>query len=181
MNYEEVSVADAHELQNAGGLIFVCTHGRDTENGEDVAGSRYDLAPIAWCCPLDYAPVSRLLLVCDTGHRTYRDIVASGEFAIAFPTQAQLGLVEQTGSVSGRDVDKYKEFTIKSLSSKKIDTLIPEGVAGWIECRLIKVVEEGTSAIVMGEALFAAAQHDAWRERVHFVKEGLMFAPGKEL
>jgi flavin reductase (DIM6/NTAB) family NADH-FMN oxidoreductase RutF len=172
MDYQEISPTEAYELQNAGGLVLVCTHGPD---------GRYDLAPVAWCCPLDYAPVSRLILVCDTGHRSYADLVAAKGFALALPTAAQLGLVMQTGSCSGRDLDKYERYSIASLAAKRVDARIPEDVAGWIECRLHRVVEEGSSAIVMGEVLYAAARPDAWKERLHYVREGLIFTPGPAL
>ncbi|MEN6364425.1 MAG: flavin reductase [Rectinema sp.] len=186
MKYEELPVPEAYELQNAGGLVLVCTRGqvRAEASGASSGGSdslfRYDLAPIAWCCPLDYAPVSRLLLVCDTGHKTYEDLVKSNEFAVALPTPSQIDLVNRTGSVSGRDVDKYAKFGIKAFAAHTIDAQVPEGVAGWLECRLLKVIVEGTSAVVMGEVLYAAARKDFWRERIHYVREGLMFVPGKE-
>ncbi len=172
MEYYEIPVDMAYELQNAGGLVLVCTRGPD---------GRYDLAPVAWCCPLDYAPASRLIAVMDTGHRTYADLVESGEFALALPSKAQLDLVRKTGSVSGVDVDKYEKFGLPAFPGKTVDVRIPEGVAGWLECRLLRIVVEGTSGVVMGEVLRAAARPDAWKERVHYVREGLMFAPGETL
>ena len=38
-SYNDVSLKDPYSLQNAGGLVFVCTKG---------AEGRYDLAPVAW-------------------------------------------------------------------------------------------------------------------------------------
>jgi len=172
MEYTEIPVAKAYELQNAGGLVLVCTRGAD---------GRYDLAPIAWCCPLDYAPVSRLIVVMDTGHRTYADLFDSGEFVVALPVKAQLELVKKSGSVSGGDVDKYAEFDIASFPAEKVDARVPEGVAGWLECRLLRVVVEGPSAVVMGEVVRAAARPDAWKERIHYVREGLQFSPGETI
>ena len=170
MEYGEISTTEAYELQNAGGLVLVCTRGPD---------GRYDLAPVAWCCPLDHEPASRLILVLDTGHRTFTDLSDSGEFAIALPTRNQLDLVKRTGSVSGHDLDKYTELGFPSFPAREVDALIPEGVAGWLECRLLRIVVEGTSGIVMGEVLRAAAVPEAWKARVHYVREGLQFSPGE--
>lgn len=164
MDYAEVPIAEAYELLNAGGIVLVCTKS---------PGGRYDVAPIAWNCPLDYAPASRLILVCDTGHRSYEDLERSGEFAVALPTIAQRDLVEKAGSVSGRDLDKYSSLGLEYFAASRVDARIPAGVAGWLECRLMRVVVEGTSAIVMGEVLFASARPDAWKERLHFVREGV--------
>ncbi|NLJ47277.1 MAG: flavin reductase family protein [Treponema sp.] len=172
MEYKEIPVSEAYYLQNPGGLVLVCTRGPD---------GRYDLAPVAWCCPLDYEPVSKLILVLDTGHRTYADLSDSGEFAVALPTRAQLDLVKRGGSISGHDVDKYAELGIASFPARDIDVRIPEGVAGWMECRLSRIVVEGTSGVVMGEVLRAEAVPEAWKRRIHYVREGLWFVPGDGL
>jgi flavin reductase (DIM6/NTAB) family NADH-FMN oxidoreductase RutF len=172
MDYADIPIASAYELQNAGGIVLVCTRGPD---------GRYDLAPVAWCCPLDYAPASRLIVVMDTGHRTFADLSDSGEFAIALPTRKHLDLVKNTGSVSGSDIDKYDKFSIASFPAQEVDARIPEGVAGWLECRLLRIVVEGTSGVVMGEVLRAAAMPDAWKERIHYVREGLQFSPGETI
>jgi flavin reductase (DIM6/NTAB) family NADH-FMN oxidoreductase RutF len=172
MEYEDIPVNKAYELQNAGGLVIVCTRGRD---------GRYDLAPVAWSCPLELDPVSRMIVVCDTGHRTCEDLAAAKEFALALPSAAQAELVMRTGSVSGRAVDKYEKFGIAWTAARKVDARIPQGVAGWIECRLMRIVTEGSSAIVLGEVVAAAARPEAWKERLHYVREGIMFSPGPAL
>ncbi len=172
MKYSEIGLKAAYQLQNAGGLTLVCTKGPE---------GRYDCAPVAWCCPLDYDPVSRFLCVLDTGHKTFKDLEASKEFAIALPTAAQRELITNCGSVSGFDVDKFKEFGIASFAGKRLDLRIPTGVAGWVECRVSGIIVQGTSGIVMGDALHAEALKEAWRERFHHVSEGVGFSPGAPL
>lgn len=169
MDYAAIDLKKAYTLQNAGGLVLICTKGQE---------GRYDLAPVAWCCPLDYEPISRFLCVLDIGHKTFKDLQASKEFAIALPGVDQKDLVMDLGSVSGSDLDKFERFGIEAFAGKNIDVKIPSGVAGWIECSLSGLVMEGTSAIVMGDALYAGAVESAWRERMHFVTEGLVFSPG---
>jgi len=158
-DYQSVPLDGAYELMNPGGIVLLCTKG----------GGRYDLAPIAWACPLEYSPVSKVLLVCDEGHRTLADLRSSGEFAVAFPTPAQRRLVEETGLVSGRDEDKYARLGIDYRRAARV------------ECRLARIVEEGTSMIVMGEVLAAFAVPEAWKARLHYVREGVWYAPGPNL
>ncbi|MDD3981316.1 MAG: flavin reductase [Spirochaetia bacterium] len=167
--YSKISVKDAYSLQNAGGLVFVCTKG---------AEGRYDLAPVAWCCPLDYEPVSKFLCVLDTGHKTWADILAQGNFALAFPSIGQKELVERCGSVSGFTVDKYESFSIPYIPGKALDLRIPQGVAGWVECSLFKTEVLGTSGIVFGQALEARALADCWKERLHYAGDSIYFRPG---
>lgn len=170
--YKELPVAEAYELLNPGGLILVCTRS---------PAGRYDLAPIAWACPLDYEPSSRILFVCDPAHETWTNLKASGSFVVATPTRAQTELVEAAGSISGRDVDKYERFNIAARRASEVDALVPEGVGAWLECRLRRTVEEGSVSIVMGDVLRAWTGPEAWKDRLHYVREGLMYVPGERI
>jgi flavin reductase (DIM6/NTAB) family NADH-FMN oxidoreductase RutF len=172
MEYSEVDVSEAYELLNPGGLVLVCTK---AESG------RYDLAPVAWCCPFDFEPVSRVLVVCDTGHRTFQDLQESGEFALALPSPTQRDLVQRTGTASGHDLDKYAEYKIGYFHAERIDARIPDGVSGWLECRLLRIVVEGTSGIVLGEVQRACALPDSWKARIHYVRPDLWYVPGQRL
>jgi flavin reductase (DIM6/NTAB) family NADH-FMN oxidoreductase RutF len=172
MDYREVPPREAFSLLNCGGLVLVCTR---SEAG------RYDLAPIAWASPLDYEPASRVLFVCDPAHATHGNVLARREFVLALPGFAQRALVNEAGSSSGRDRDKYRDFGIASFAASKVDALIPDGVAGWLECRLIRTIAEGSVSIVLGEVLAASAVDEAWRLRLHYVSESLSYAPGPAL
>lgn len=175
MDYLEIPPKDAHSLLCTGGLILVCT--RSSAPGAPA----YDLAPIAWSCPLDYEPVSRLLFVCDTGHASYANVLARKEFAVALPTLSQRAMAMSAGSRSGREGDKYEALGIESFAARRVDARIPAGVAGWLECRLIGTTVEGTSAVVMGEVLAARAIAGAWKERLHYVSESVAYAPGPQI
>jgi flavin reductase (DIM6/NTAB) family NADH-FMN oxidoreductase RutF len=97
---------------------------------------------------------------------------------MALPGPAQKDLVFKCGSVSGAEVDKYEAFSIPSFGGRLIDVRVPEGVSGWIECSVSRVVLEGTSALVLGDVLYAAAVEDFWKARLHYVDEGTSFVPG---
>lgn len=172
MDYRNVPAGEAYSLLNCGGIVLVCT--------KSEAG-RYDLAPVAWACPLDYEPSSRVLFVCDPAHATHENLLARREFALALPAFGQKGLVDATGSSSGRDRDKYAQLGIAAFAASKVDARIPEGVAGWLECRLLRTLAEGTSSIVMGEVIAASAVDEAWKLRLHYVSESTYYAPGPAL
>jgi flavin reductase (DIM6/NTAB) family NADH-FMN oxidoreductase RutF len=172
MEYAEYPLKEAYSLLNCGGLVWVCTKS---------TGGSYDLAPIAWACPLDYEPVTKLLFVSDPRHATCENALAAGEFAVALPSFGQRDICLRSGSLSGRDGDKFDALGISAFKAGKIDVKVPAGVAGWIECRLLRKVDEGSVSIVMGEALAAFASAEAWKERIHFVSEGLSYRPGPAL
>lgn len=172
MDYLNIDLAEAYSLLNCGGLSWVCTRS---------ARGLYDLAPIAWVCPLDYEPVTKLLFVSDPAHATCENAVSSAEFAVALPRPGQREACLRTGSVSGAERDKFEALGIDSFAAEKIDVRLPHGIAGWIECRLIRTVDEGSVRIVMGEAVAARAIAEAWKERLHFVSESVSYRPGAEL
>jgi flavin reductase (DIM6/NTAB) family NADH-FMN oxidoreductase RutF len=172
MEYKSVPDGSAYALLNCGGIVLVCTR---SEAGP------YDLAPIAWACPLDYEPTSRVLFVCDPAHATHDNLMARREFALALPTPGQRALVLAAGSSSGCGRDKFADLGLSSFLADKVDARIPEGVAGWIECRLIKAQVEGSVSIVMGEVVSARAVDEAWKLRLHYVSESLFYAPGAAL
>ena len=171
-DYRDVPPAEASKLLNAGGVVLVCTAGLD---------GRYDVAPVAWNCPLDYERVSRLLVVLDPGHATFSNLEASREFALALPTWMQKDLVNAAGSVSARDVDKYRAFAIASSRGKAVDAFIPDGVAGALECRVIDISRIGSVAVVSGEVLRAFAVPDAWKMRLHHAEGDIFFRPGERI
>ncbi len=170
MAYDELPVAEAYRLLNGGGLIWVCTRSAD---------GRYDLAPVAWNCPLDYDPVSRLLFVLDPGHRSFENLEASREFAVALPDYTQKELVLKTGSISGRETDKYASFAISARRAEKVDALIPEGAAAHLECRLLEVLRIGSVALVAGEVLAARSVADPWRRLLHHAGGDLFYRSGE--
>lgn len=163
-SFRDVPLKDAYKLVTPGMPMLVATKGSapsggpaagDSPKGGTAQGGAYDLAPIAWVTPLDYEPVTKVLFVCDPAHRTAANVRASGEFAFCVPASANDPLINQCGSVSGVDADKYARFSIEAIPANATDLRIPATCAAWIECRLIRIVEEGSVLIFMGEAISA--------------------------
>lgn len=176
-HYQEVPADQAYSLQNPGGLILLCTRGSIPTS----TALRYDVAPLAWCTPYEYEPVSKILLVCDISHKTFHDIQEAREFVVALPTYDMLRLIERTGSVSGFEVDKFESLAIPHFKAKGMDLLIPEGVAGWLECALERIVTEGTSGIVLGKVQRAFALPESWKLRIHYLDESIWYKPGDRI
>ncbi len=151
MKYLNIPLDEAYRLLNPGPLVLVASKGK-----------QYDLAPIAWNCPVDYEPVTRLLFVCDPTHQTAHNVKESGQFAVCIPHTSQAPLVENCGSVSSPDVDKFTQFDIPYLSAEKMDLRIPADCVGWIECTLTRVIPDGGVEIFIGEAVAAFVQMGAW-------------------
>ncbi len=116
----------------------------------------YDLTPIDWCMPMDYEPVTKVIFSCAPEHQCDANIRRSREFAVCVPADPSDPIIEKCGSVSSADIDKFTRFGITGTPADKTDLRIPvENCRGWIECRLDKVLREGSVDLFIGVAVAA--------------------------
>ncbi len=116
----------------------------------------YNLTPYGWIMPMDYDPVTRVIFSSDPEHQAVANIKRNREFAVAFPLDPKALFIEQTGSVSNPDADKFKMFSIKGEKASSVDVMLPKDlISGWIEFKFIRSVEEGSIELMMGEAVAA--------------------------
>jgi flavin reductase (DIM6/NTAB) family NADH-FMN oxidoreductase RutF len=155
--YQQISNNKAYHLLNPGSLILV-----SSVSGEGV----YNIAPIAWQCPVEYDPVTRLLFVCDLEHKTYKNITETKTFIISVPHANQLKLIKDFGGCSGNEIDKFKQLNIHSFKGSKVNSLIPEGVIGFLECKLYNVVIDGAVGLLFGEVVNAMVQEGLYEGRL---------------
>lgn len=90
----------------------------------------------SWAMPLDYDP-PKVLLVLDRAAYSRKLVDASGEFGIQIPKRR---IAEQTvaiGQSSGRDIDKFARFKLKTFPAKIIGAPMLEGCVAWMECKVI--------------------------------------------
>lgn len=161
-NYIEVEKNKAYKLINNGCLVLVSTTSIDgTKN----------LAPIAWQTPVDYEPVTKILIVCDKNHKTTANIKETKRFVIIIPHKDQKKLITDCGEVSGKNFNKIEKFQVKYFLSKNYNYIIPEGSIGYIECELIREIEEEGIIIFIGKVEYAAVNSKAYKNRLLCEKE----------
>ncbi len=116
----------------------------------------YNLTPYGWIMPMDYDPVTRVIFSSDPDHQAVANIMREKEFAVVIPTDPKALFIEQTGSVSSPDVDKFKMFSLNGEKASKVDVMLPKDlISGWIEFKFLRAVEEGSIVLMMGEAVAA--------------------------
>lgn len=152
MEYKKVSKDRIYRLINTGALMLISTRSKNKQ---------HDIAPVAWVCPQEMDP-PRLLMCVDAAHKTFKNIKETGVFTAGIPHASQLNLVEETGSVTGKDADKFSLFTIKTILGPKTGCRVPEGMIGYLECRVKKIINIEGTAIVVADVLYAAANPKAF-------------------
>lgn len=141
-------LADAYKLVTPGVAALIATKGGMEK--------LYDITPIAWIMPMDYEPVTKVIFSCDPAHQCDVNIKRTKEFAVCIPVDGNDPLIEKCGSVSSADIDKFSRFGITGEKAGKTDLMIPvEMTAAWLECRLVKVISEGSVDLFIGECTAA--------------------------
>jgi flavin reductase (DIM6/NTAB) family NADH-FMN oxidoreductase RutF len=82
------------------------------------------------------------------------------QFIAVVPHRSQKQLVSDTGSVSGRDTDKFETMHIESFRGELLDALIPRGCVGYLECQ-VKDKLGGPKADVILARVLRTAVHEA--------------------
>lgn len=143
-DYKNVDLVEAYKLITPPALI--ATKGEKT----------YDLTPIGWIMPMDYEPVTKVIFSCDPNHQCAYNSKSTKEFAVCIPADSNDPIIEQCGSISSADADKFKRFGIEGEKASKTDLLIPvKNSTSWIECKLVRVITEGSVELFIGEAVAA--------------------------
>jgi flavin reductase (DIM6/NTAB) family NADH-FMN oxidoreductase RutF len=126
-HFQPVELRHACRLINHGPTVLVTS----------AHGGRRNVMAAAWSMPVEFEP-PRVAIVIDKKTFTRELAAASGAFGICVPGAALAKLTHALGTVSGRAMDKFKEFGIDAAAGPVLGMpLIESGCAGWLECRLI--------------------------------------------
>ncbi|MCX7793886.1 MAG: flavin reductase family protein [Thermodesulfovibrionales bacterium] len=123
----------------------------------------------AWATPVSEEPPIAIVCVSKEAH-TAKLIKETKEFGISIPTKEFLKALWICGRSSGRDTDKFKMAKLKILAPRKIKPPMIEGCAGYLECRVKKIIEAGECYAFFGDVLSAYAEENylhkgLWSER----------------
>lgn len=86
---------------------------------------------------------------------TYKCIHDTGEFVFAWAGEGQEKLVDQTGTTSGADINKFDEYELPCSEPAETSVPLLDGAAANLECQLVHEYESGDHAIFIGEVVAA--------------------------
>ena len=146
--FEKVDLVEAYKMLSGHEPAVLATKGKGL----------YNLTPYGWFMPMDYEPVTKIIVSSDPAHQADLNIRSNEEFALCLPKDGEDNAewIKSCGSISSPTADKFNMFNIEGIKADKIDVMIPANLlSGWIECRLIKVQREGSVDLIFGEAVAA--------------------------
>jgi flavin reductase (DIM6/NTAB) family NADH-FMN oxidoreductase RutF len=128
-------------------------------------GGRAGITPIAWNMPVsDEPPIVALEIWRD--HFIHKAILKTGDFVINIPSSDMAPVVRKLGSVSGKSVDKFREFGLEKEASKKIRSPRLKSAMGILECRLRRDANLLKKySVILGDVVYAEAEASVFTDR----------------
>lgn len=139
----------------------------------DKRNTTANIITIAWCGIVCSVPP--LLSVSIRPERYSHNLIKeTGDFAINIPTADILKATDLCGARSGRDIDKFKAFSLTRIPSSKISAPIIKECPVNIECRLVNTLSLGTHDMFIGKVVAVNVDEDIVDEKgkIYYEKAG---------
>ncbi|MCL5010716.1 MAG: flavin reductase family protein [Patescibacteria group bacterium] len=141
---KKVSVEKAFDKFKPESCVFVISVDKNSGPSGMIAGWKMRCS---WNVPFYFA-----VALSKSGH-THTLIEQSKEFVVAVPNKELEKQVEFFGSVSGKDIDKFKVSGIETAPAKFIRSPLLKKATINLECKLYKQIDSGDHIIFIGEIL----------------------------
>lgn len=166
----EIPLSKANRLLNSGPVVLVSTHYKGKSN----------IMTVAWQMPVSQAPPLVAISVRESRY-SHTLIEKSREFVLNIPTIELLSVVDYCGSVSGRELDKFKEMNLTPVPAKKVSAPLIGECVGHLECKLSSSHEAGDHTVFVGEVVSASAEETLFDEHWMVEKAKLIHHLGGDL
>lgn len=156
------------------------------------ASGRRNVMSAAWVVPLDFEPpLLGVVLASDT--LTCELVRASREMVVSLPTREMVDLAYAVGTVSGREVDKFSAYGIRTSPASLVSPPLIEGCAAWLECKVrTEPALEEQYGLFVGEVVAAWADDrvfadglwafsDARLRTIHHLTKGIFLVTGERV
>lgn len=111
---------------------------------------RINFMSVVWNSPLSFDPPLYGVSIAPKRY-THDMLLTAMEFSISFFPYEMAEVVEKFGTVSGREVDKVKEFGVELLEPAALDVPIPAGAYAVLECEYFDHKLYGDHTWIVGE------------------------------
>jgi flavin reductase (DIM6/NTAB) family NADH-FMN oxidoreductase RutF len=152
---ESIAPNVARRLINHGPIVMVTSE----------AGGKDNIITVAWNVPLAHS--RPLVGVCISKDSYSHGLIErGGEFVINLPTEELIEKIIFCGTVSGRDVDKFKAARLTRVEAEEVKPpLIGECVAH-IECKVVDQIDAADHTLFIGEVVAASAERGVLEETI---------------
>ncbi len=122
-------------------------------------GYQPDIITIAWTGTINSEPPMVYVSV-NTSRHSHKLIKESGQYAINIPSAEQSKELKYCGTVSGRDVDKFKNTGLTPVPATNVQAPLIKECPVNLECQVRQVVSLGSHDAFIGEILAVHVNED---------------------
>ncbi len=146
---KDIPLQHARRVINVGCVVLVTS----------AAGDRQNVMALAWQTPVSSQPPLVGIAVAST-HFTAQLIAESGEFVLNVPGADLLSQVGESGSVSGREIDKFASIQITAAPGRVVQAPLIKECLGHVECKVVEEHVMGDHTFFVGEIVAASAKEE---------------------
>lgn len=128
-----------------------------------------NILPVAWHTPLSFSPMLYGIAI-GKNRYSHKLIKNSKCFCINFISYKDLDTVLKTGTCSGRNIDKFRKFNIKTEECERIDCIRLKDSIGFIECLVVNEIDSGDHTFFVG---------DIKKSKLRLIEDRLLHVTGK--
>ena len=148
-------------------------------------GDRHNLAPKHLAMPLGWE--NYFGFVCSPSHTTYRNLEEHPEFTVSFPRADRILHASMAAGARLDDRSKPTLAAVPVFPARKVDGVLVEGCALYLECELDRVIDGfGQNSLIVGRVVAASASRAALRghdvddaDLLHELRPLVYLAPGR--
>lgn len=115
-------------------------------------GGELDALACAWHTALSFTPPLFAVAISPDRY-SYKLLRKGGEFTANFLTFDNIGIVAAVGRTSGKEIDKFSTYKIKTIPATMIQTPVLKDAYAAYECKIIKQYKTGDHMLFVGEVL----------------------------
>ena len=128
------------------------------------SGDALDALACAWYSALSFDPPLFAISIAPRRY-SYQMLKKSGEFTANFMEFDSVGTIAALGRTSGREVDKFAAYRIKTLPSTEIETPVLKDAYAAYECRIVKRHRTGDHDLFIGQVLAVHYKEKAFEKK----------------
>ncbi|MCH4157135.1 MAG: flavin reductase family protein [Acidaminococcaceae bacterium] len=138
-------------------------------------GRKNNVFTISWTLVLDFTP--RLAIVTGAWNHSFDNILKNKECVICVPGADLLETTVRVGSVSSTEVDKFKEFNLKTKIAALVQAPLLADCLACVECKLVDYVPAHNLLVFDGVKLWENSSRKEKRV-AHAIGDGAFVLDG---
>ena len=168
MPMAKASIKKAFTFLEPGPVVLVTTKDGDKNN----------IMTISWHMVMDFTP--QIAITTGPWNHSFETLMKTKECVIAIPNVDIAEKVVRIGTVSGKEVDKFKEYGLTPLPAEVVKAPLIKECLACIECKLIDYVEPQGILVLQGQQLWVDEERQE-RRTYHAVGDGTFVVDGEKL